>query len=53
MSMLYAACMSYRGRLSDILKSIPNEKETIIDRLSARANDSWELARKITGYMAE
>ena len=53
LQLLYAACMSYGGRLSDILKSIPNEKETIIDELSARANDSWELARKITGYMAE
>lgn len=53
LQLLYAACMSYGGRLSDILKSIPNEKETIIDGLSARADDSWELARKITGYMAE
>ena len=33
LQLLYAACMSYGGRLSDILKSIPNEKETIIDGL--------------------
>lgn len=53
LQMLYAACMSYGGRLSDILKSIPNEKEDITDGLSARADDSWKLVRKIMGYMEE
>lgn len=51
--LLYAACMSYGDRLSNILKSIPNEKKSVIDGLSDSAKDSWDLARKITGYMAE
>lgn len=49
--LLYAACMSYGDKLSQILKSIPNEGEDITDRLSDRAKGSWNLARKITGYM--
>lgn len=51
--MLYAACMSYGDKLSGIIKSIPNEGENIIDRLSDRAKNSWNLARKITEYMEE
>lgn len=53
LQLLYAACMSYGGRLSDILKSIPNERKDITGGLSDRADDSWKLARKITGYMTE
>ena len=48
LQVLYAACMSYGDKLSEIIKSIPNEKT---DRLLDRAKDSWNLARKITGYM--
>ncbi len=50
LQLLYAACMSYGDKLSDIVKSIPNEAETA-NGLSERAKDSWNLARKITKYM--
>lgn len=46
--LLYAACMSYGDKLSQILKSIPNEGT---DNLSDRAKESWNLAKKITEYM--
>ncbi len=52
LQLLYAACMSYGDKLSDIIKSIPNEVETT-DGLSDRAKESWNLARKITEYMEE
>lgn len=48
LQLLYAACMSYGDKLSEIIKSIPNEEN---DRLSDRAKESWNLARKITKYM--
>lgn len=51
--LLYAACMSYGDKLSQILKNIPNEGEIILNRLSDRAKDSWNLARKITECMEE
>ena len=50
LQLLYAACMSYGDKLSEIIKSIPNEET---DRLSDRAKDSWNLARKIIEYMEE
>lgn len=50
LQLLYAACMSYGDKLSQILKSIPNEGEIVLDKLSDRAKDSWNLARKITEY---
>ena len=53
LQLLYAACMSYGDRLSNILKSIPNEKESIIDGLSDSAKESWNLAKKLTEYMEE
>lgn len=53
LQLLYAACMSYGDKLSQILKSIPNEGEIVLDKLSDRAKDSWNLAIKITGYMEE
>ena len=34
----YAACMSYGNKLSEIIKSIPNEET---DKLSDRAKDSY------------
>lgn len=49
LQLLYAACISYGSRLSDMLKSIPNERRNITGGLSARADDSWKLVRKITG----
>lgn len=48
LQLLYAACMSYGDKLSEIIKSIPNEET---NRLSDKAKDSWNLARKITEYM--
>lgn len=50
LQLLYAACMSYGNKLSEIIKSIPNEET---DRLSDRAKDSWNIARKITEYMED
>lgn len=51
LQLLYAACMSYGDKLSEIVKSIPNEGEIVLDKLSDRAKDSWKLARKITEYI--
>lgn len=51
LQLLYTACMSYGDKLSQILKSIPNEGEIILNKISDRAKDSWNLARKITEYM--
>ncbi len=48
LQLLYAACMSYGDKLSQIVKSIPNEET---DKLTDRAKDSWNLARKITEYL--
>lgn len=50
--------MSYGNKLSEIVKSIPNESFAInglghMHGLADRAKDSWNLARKITGYMEE
>lgn len=51
LQLLYAACMSYGDKLSQILKSIPNEEEIVLDKLSNKAKDSWNLARKITEHI--
>ncbi len=51
LQLLYAACMSYGDKLSGIIKGIPNEEEIIVNGLSDRAKDSWNLARKISEYM--
>lgn len=51
LQLLYVACMSYGDKLSEIIKSIPNEEENIVNGLSDRAKESWNLARKITGYV--
>lgn len=48
LQLLYTACMSYGDKLSEIIKSIPNEDT---DKLSDRAKESWSLARKITSYI--
>ena len=58
LQLLYAACMSYGDKLSNIVKEIPNELAAIngigqIHGLSDRAKDSWNLARKITECMEE
>lgn len=51
--MLYAACMSYGDKLSQILKSIPNEEGIVLNKLSARAKGIWNLARNIKEYMGD
>lgn len=51
LQLLYAACMSYGDKLSEIVKAIPNEGKSIVDGLSDRAKESWNLARKITEYV--
>ncbi len=51
LQLLYAACMSYGDKLSEIIKSIPNERSA--DGLADRAESSWNLARKITESMEE
>ena len=53
LQLLYAACMSYGDKLSQIIKNIPNEGGVVLDNLSDRAKESWNLARKITEYMEE
>lgn len=53
LQLLYAACMSYGDKLSQVLKSVPNEGEIVLDKLSDRVKESWSLARKITEYMKE
>lgn len=51
LQLIYAACMSYGDKLAEIKKTIPNEDEMILDRLADRAKDSWNLAKKVAGYM--
>lgn len=53
LQLIYAACMSYGDKLSEIKKNIPNESEIVLDNLADRAKDSWNLARKITRYMED
>ncbi len=53
LQLLYTACMSYGDKLSEIVKSIPHEEENIVNGLSDRARDSWNLAKKLTEYMEE
>ena len=50
LQLLYVACMSYGDKLAEIIKSIPNEET---NKLSDRAKESWNLARKITEYMED
>ncbi len=49
LQLIYAACMSYGDKLSEIIKSIPNERSA--DGLADRAKSSWSLARKVAEYM--
>ena len=53
LQLLYAACMSYGNKLSEIKKSIPDEGKIVLDNLADRAKESWNFARKITEYMEE
>lgn len=51
LQLIYAACMNYGDKLAEIKKTIPNEDEIILDRLADRAKDSWNLAKKVAGYI--
>lgn len=46
--LIYAATMSYGNKLSEIIKSLPNENT---DSLSKKMTQSYDLAVKITAYM--
>lgn len=47
LQLLYAACLSYGDKLSEIVKSIPNEDT---NGLAEKAKSSWSLARKIKEF---
>lgn len=51
LKLIYAACMNYGDKLAEIKKTIPNEDEIILDRLADHAKDSWNLAKKVAGYI--
>ena len=51
LQLIYAACMNYGDKLAEIKKTIPNEDEIILDRLADHAKDSWNLAKKVAGYI--
>ncbi|MDE6740398.1 MAG: hypothetical protein K2K07_15045 [Lachnospiraceae bacterium] len=53
LQLIYAACMSYGDKLVEIKKSIPDEGKIVLDNLTDRAKESWNLARKITEYMED
>ena len=44
--LIYAALMEYANKLYNIAKEVPNESE-ITNKLTDRAKQSWNLARKI------
>lgn len=46
LQLIYAACMSYGDKLSNIVKEIPNES-FLVDGLADKAKKAWNLARKI------
>ena len=50
LDLMYAACMAYGNKLSEIAKEIPNEPQ-IADLLSKKAKESWNMAIKITNYL--
>ena len=49
LDLMYAACMAYGNKLSKIAKEIPSEPK-IVDLLSKKAKESWNMAIKITNY---
>lgn len=44
--LIYAACMNYGNKLSNMAKDIPNES-SITNNITDRAKEAWDLARKI------
>lgn len=52
LDLMYAACMEYGNKLSMMAKEISNEHQ-IIDLLSKKAEESWNMAIKITNYLED
>ena len=50
LDLMYAACMAYGNKLSVMAKEIPNEPK-IMELLTDRAKESWNMAVKITNYL--
>ena len=50
LDLMYAACMAYGNKLSEIAKEIPIELK-IADLLSKKTKESWNMAIKITNYL--
>ena len=50
LDLMYAACMAYGNKLSEMAKELPNEPQ-IADLLSKKAKESWNMALKITNYL--
>ena len=50
LNLMYAALMEYGNTLSNMAKNLPNESE-IMDLLSKKAKESWDMAVKITSYI--
>ena len=50
LDLMYAACMAYGNKLSEIAKEIPIEHK-IVDLLSKKTKESWNMAIKITNYL--
>ena len=50
LDLMYAACMAYGNKLFEMASEIPNEQQ-IVDLLSKRAKESWNMAIKITNYL--
>jgi hypothetical protein len=50
LEMIYAACIAYGNKLSDMAKNVPDEKE-LSEKLGARASDYYALATRVTEYL--
>lgn len=49
--MVYAACMDYADRLCRIGGNMPSGERGMINRLSDRAREFWNLTAKMSEYM--
>lgn len=52
LELIYAALISYGDKLSSMAKEIPNE-ENIVDKLSNKAAEAWQLAEKTAKLLSE
>ena len=50
LDLMYASCMAYGNKLFEIAREIPNESQ-IMELLTDRAKESWNMAEKITNYL--